>query len=57
MTKPTQFILIAMLVILSIWIMLSLFVQMEGPYRKKEIGNKDAKIKVLIVYDPDPFYN
>ena len=57
MTKPTQFILIAMLVILSIWIMLSLFVQMEGPYRKKEIGNKDARIKVLIVYDPDPFYN
>ena len=37
--------------------MLTLWVQKEGPIYKIEMGSKTAPNKVLIVYDPDPFYN
>jgi hypothetical protein len=53
--KLIPFITAAVLVVW--WISLTLWVEREGPKKSWELGNKAATKKVLIVYDPDPFYN
>lgn len=57
MKKSTTFILVLLSIILFIWIMVTLWVQKEGPIHKIELGSNSAPTKVLIIYDPDPFYN
>lgn len=57
MKKTTKFILVTLAVFLFIWIILTVWVQKEGPAYRVELGNKTAVHKVLIIYDPDPFYN
>lgn len=39
------------------WIVLTLFVEATGPEKTWTFGNREGTEKVLIVYDPDPFYN
>lgn len=46
-----------LLAVLFIWIVLTVWVEKEGPYDKWSMGNLDASKKALILYDPDPFYN
>lgn len=46
-----------LLAILIIWIVLTVWVEKEGPYDKWNMGNLDAPKKALILYDQDPFYN
>lgn len=43
--------------LLFIWVVLTVWVEKEGPYEKWNMGNLDASKKALILYDPDPFYN
>lgn len=43
--------------ILFIWIVLTVWVEKEGPYDKWNMGNLDSSKKALVLYDPDPFYN
>ena len=57
MKNSTKIILKVILVFLLLWIIIALMVETEGPYRKTEIGRQTSTNKVLIVYDPDPFYN
>lgn len=39
------------------WVILTLFVEATGPEKTWSFGNRDGGVKMLIVYDPDPFYN
>lgn len=50
-------IIIWVLAVLFIWGVLTVWVEKEGPYDKWNMGNIYASKKVLILYDPDPFYN
>jgi hypothetical protein len=43
--------------VLFIWIVLTVWVEKEGPPDKWNMGNLNASKKALILYDPDPFYN
>jgi hypothetical protein len=38
------------------WLLLTLYVERKGPAKKWIFGSENGE-KVLIVYDPDPFYN
>src|SRR5687768_8973581 len=57
MKKRFRIMGITLLVIAAAWILLTLWVESTGPKRSWELGNKASQKKVLIVYDPDPFYN
>ena len=46
-----------MLAIGSIWTLLTVWAESAGPKRSWKLGNPAAKKRVIIVYDPDPFYN
>ncbi|MCB0669353.1 MAG: hypothetical protein KDC80_26195 [Saprospiraceae bacterium] len=46
-----------LLIILSAWFMLTLFVQQDGPSISDQIGPATAPSRILVVYDPDPFYD
>lgn len=43
--------------LLFICLILTVWVEKEGPYDKWNMGNIYATKKALILYDPDPFYN
>lgn len=43
--------------ILFIWIVLTVWVEKEGPYDTWNMGNLESSKKALVLYDPDPFYN
>lgn len=45
------------LIIALIWTLLTVWVERIGPKRSWELGDPASPKKVLIVYDPDPFYN
>lgn len=49
--------LIGLLTILAIWTILTFWAEAEGESKTWEAGNSLSHKKVLIVYDPDPFYN
>ncbi|GAB3949580.1 hypothetical protein GCM10028805_26060 [Spirosoma harenae] len=40
-----------------VWLILTVWVERTGPKRSWELGNPKSSHTVLIVYDPDPFYN
>lgn len=48
---------IAVLTIGAIWTFLTVWAESTGPKRIWQLGRQTAKKRVLIVYDPDPFYN
>lgn len=45
------------LIILAIWTVLTIWVNTKGKSRLDTAGNRFAPRQVIIVYDPDPFYN
>ena len=49
--------LIGLLVLLAIWAFLTLWVERKGKSKTWETGDPATLQKILIVYDPDPFYN
>lgn len=55
--KNFRRLLILLAAILSVWIILTIWVEIEGPYHKLEIGVNSQTHRALIVYDPDPIYN
>ncbi|GAB4036263.1 hypothetical protein [Spirosoma gilvum] len=44
-------------VIAIVWTILTIWAESAGPKRSWKLGSPTAQKKVLIVYDPDPFYN
>ena len=43
-------------VIALVWTVLTIYVELDGPSKEWNFGNGERE-KVLIVFDPDPFYN
>lgn len=43
--------------IFLLWLIVTIWTQVEGPRKIKHFGSTVAIKKALIVYDPDPFYN
>jgi hypothetical protein len=54
--KRLRYLLIASLAVLLSWAALTVYVERQGPAQEWELGN-DGRYEVLIVFDPDPFYN
>lgn len=54
--KVLRYLLITFVVIAFLWTILTLWVEQRGPARRWSSGNTHGK-KVVILYDPDPFYN
>ena len=48
---------VVVIVIAISWLVLTLWAEGEGPEKVWKIGAPSLKSRVLIVYDPDPFYN
>jgi hypothetical protein len=48
--------LYTLLLIALCWAVLTFWVEQKGPAKRLTLGHSNGK-KVLIVYDPDPFYN
>ncbi len=57
MKKPLKIVGVSALVIAIAWTFLTIWAESIGPKRSWKLGNPTARKKVLIVYDPDPFYN
>ena len=57
MKKLKKIILNSVVFILVIWTVLTFIAEAEGKKYTSEFGRKGSALKVLIVYDPDPFYN
>ena len=41
----------------AVWTLLTVWAESPGPKRRWKLGNPRALKRVLIIYDPDPFYN
>jgi hypothetical protein len=48
---------ISLLAITSVWTILTLWAESTGGKKSWELGSQTSPEKILIVYDPDPFYN
>jgi hypothetical protein len=46
-----------LLAVMGIWVVLTIWVEMEGENRKQILGMPQSKHRALIVYDADPIYN
>jgi hypothetical protein len=57
MKKIIRRLIIAAGVILILWVILTLWVEVEGPAVIQNSGNGASGRAALIVYDPDPIYN
>lgn len=57
MKKIFNKIIIGLIALLAIWAFLTLWAEGKGKSKTWERGNPSSLKKVLIVYDPDPFYN
>ena len=55
-SKKLRYLLTAIVVLSVGWLALTFYVEMNGPSKEWSFGNTEGK-KVLIVFDPDPFYN
>jgi hypothetical protein len=49
--------LYVMLAVVAVWIILTIWAEAEGGAKQWSYGSNAAPQKILIVYDPDPFYN
>jgi hypothetical protein len=47
---------ISIVFVTVIWIALTIYAELSGPPKQWNMGNASGK-KVLVVFDPDPFYN
>jgi hypothetical protein len=54
--KPLQYFAAAIVFILAGWSILTLYVEKQGPGKQWNLGKTHGR-KVLIIFDPDPFYN
>jgi cell division protein FtsB len=52
--KLKRKIFIALLVVLASWIILTIWVEMEGPAQNVRMGDGWQNKTALIVFDPDP---
>lgn len=57
MKRPFKVVGISLLAIASVWIVLTFWAESKGERKSWELGSKASNKKVLIVFDPDPFYN
>ncbi|MBC7777133.1 MAG: hypothetical protein H7246_17000 [Phycisphaerae bacterium] len=57
MKKLFRIMVIALPVVAGVWTLLTLWAESAGSKRSWELGKQASRRKVLIVYDPDPFYN
>lgn len=57
MKKFFKLILYTVIVISIGWVSLSIIAERTGPERSWTYGDQHAATKVIIVYDPDPFFN
>jgi hypothetical protein len=57
MKKTKKIFFYTFIVLITGWAVLTLVVQKPGPKRNWDFGNSTTSKKVLIVFDPDPFYN
>jgi len=57
MKKPFRLVYYTATIISLGWCILTVMVEINGPEKSWDFGDKDARESVLIVYDPDPFYN
>jgi hypothetical protein len=55
--KVVRVLVITTGIILIVWLLLTLWVEAEGPALLTKSGNDKSEQTVLVVYDPDPFYN
>jgi hypothetical protein len=55
--KFKKIIITSIILILVIWTALTFIAEAESKIYTSEFGRKESVLKVLIVYDPDPFYN
>lgn len=56
MKKRLRYFVIALSVIAIAWTVLTIYVERKGPAAEWNVGSQSST-RVLIVYDPDPFYN
>lgn len=54
--KRLRYFVVALSVVAVVWTILTIYVELSGPAKEWELGN-DERQDVLIVFDPDPFYN
>lgn len=57
MKKMFKRLLYGLIVIMAAWLILTLWAEAKGKAKQWHIGNPSSTKKVLIIYDPDPFYN
>ena len=57
MNKVGRIIIKPIFIIAIIWVALTIWAESKGGERFFLLGDEQAQEKVLIVYDPDPFYN
>ncbi len=57
MKKFLKWVIIASLAVALGWLVLTIWVESTGAKKSWEFGDTTVKGSVLIVYDPDPFYN
>jgi hypothetical protein len=56
MKRFVKYLLATVIVVILGWCILTIYVEKQGPSRHWSFGDTQGK-KVLIVFDPDPFYN
>jgi hypothetical protein len=54
--RRLRYLIVSLSLVALVWTMLTIFVELRGPAKEWELGN-DGRHEVLIVFDPDPFYN
>jgi hypothetical protein len=54
--KRLRYVLVAVALVALAWIALTIYVERQGPAKEWDLGS-DGSHEVLIVFDPDPFYN
>ena len=57
MKKLVKRTVITGMILAFVWFLLTAWAESSGPKRSWEVGNQASDQAVLIVYDPDPFYN
>ena len=48
---------VALVILSTIWIVLTIWVELPGPARQWTFGEKESGTHVVIIFDPDPLYD
>jgi hypothetical protein len=54
--KILRYVTVTAVIVAIAWTILTFYVEWKGPSKQWDVGHSNGK-KVLIVFDPDPFYN